>query len=137
MRSIRELGLLSLDPIKVGDNEVVPREVFIAAVEPVLKKPESPDVVALRVEVDGLKNGVATTIVYQLVDRMDEENGVSAMERTTGYSLSITGQMQVDGRIARKGAFTPDQGVPADHYVQELARRGVRIEQRTERRAAK
>lgn len=137
MRTIRELGLLSLDPIKVGETEVVPRQVFIAAVEPVLKKPESPDVVALRVEVDGLKNGAPSTIVYELVDRMDEDNRVSAMERTTGYSLSITGQMQVDGRIARKGAFTPDQGVPADHYVQELARRGVRIEKRTERPAAK
>ncbi len=137
MRSIRELGLLSLDPIKVGDKEVVPRQVFISAVEPVLKKPESPDVVALRVEVDGVKNGAPTSIVYELVDRMDEANRVSAMERTTGYSLSITGQMQVDGRIARKGAFTPDQGVPADHYVQELARRGVRIEKRTERPAAK
>ena len=137
MRTIRDLGLLSLDPIRVGDSEVVPRQVFISAVEPVLKKPESPDVVALRVEVDGLKDGALSTIVYELVDRMDEENRVSAMERTTGYSLSITGQMQVDGRIARKGAFTPDQGVPADHYVQELARRGVRIEKRTERPAAK
>ena len=137
MRSIRELGLLSLDPIMVGDNEVVPRQVFISAVEPILKKPESPDLVALRVEVDGLKDGAPTTVVYELVDRMDRENGVSAMERTTGYSLSITGQMQVDGRITRKGAFTPDQGVPADHYVQELARRGVRIENRTERPTAK
>jgi hypothetical protein len=44
--------------------------------------------------------------------------------------------MQVDGRIARRGAFTPDQGVPADHYVQELAKRGVRIEKRMERKAA-
>ena len=55
------------------------------------------------------------------------------MERTTGYSLSITGQMQVDGRIRKHGAFPPDQGVPADHYMQELGRRGVRIEQRMER----
>ena len=133
MRTIRDLGLLSLDPIDVRGQQVVPRQVFIAATEPVLKKPGSPDLVALRVEVDGLKDGVPTRVRYDLVDYMDEENAVSAMERTTGYSLSITGQMQVDGRIASKGAFTPDLGVPADHYMQELERRGVRIEQRTER----
>ena len=137
MRTIRELGLLGLDPIDVKGQRIVPRDAFIAATEPVLKKPGSPDLVALRVEVDGVKNGEPTRMRYDLVDYMDEENRVSAMERTTGYSLSITGQMQVDGRISRKGAFTPDQGVPADHYVQELAKRGVRIEQKTERIAAK
>lgn len=137
MRTIRELGLLDLDPVRVGKQEVVPRDVFIALVGPKLTKPDSPDVVALRVEIDGSRDGEEVTIVYELVDRMDPETGVSAMERTTGYSLSITGQMQVDGRIGMKGAFTPDQGVPADHYVQELARRGVRIEQRTERIAAR
>ena len=136
MRAIRDLGLLGLDPIEVNGQSVVPRQLFIAATEPVLKKPGSPDLVALRVEVDGVKDGVPTTIRYDLVDFMDETNQVSAMERTTGYSLSITGQMQVDGRITRTGAFTPDEGVPADHYMQELERRGVRIEQRTERRAA-
>lgn len=135
MRLIRELGLLDLDPIRVGDQEIVPRDFFIAAVEPRLRKEGSPDLVALRVEVDGTKGGEATTVTYELVDRMDSQTGVSAMERTTGYSLSITGQMQVDGRIDRKGAFTPDQGVPADHYVQELARRGVRIERRIEKTA--
>ena len=137
MRAIRDLGLLGLDPVDVKGQQVVPRQLFIAATEPVLKRPGSPDLVALRVEVDGEKDGQPTTIRYDLVDYMDQENQVSAMERTTGYSLSITGQMQVDGRISRKGAFTPDEGVPADHYMQELERRGVRIEQRTERRAGK
>ncbi|HUF13281.1 MAG TPA: saccharopine dehydrogenase C-terminal domain-containing protein [Longimicrobiales bacterium] len=136
VRTIRELGLLSLEPLRVGEQDVVPRDVFIAAVEPRLRKPGSPDLVALRVEVEGSTDGADLTVVYELVDRLDPETGVSAMERTTGYSLSITGQMQVDGRIATQGAFTPDRGVPADHYMQELARRGVRIEQRTERKAA-
>jgi lysine 6-dehydrogenase len=53
------------------------------------------------------------------------------MERTTGYSLAITGLMQADGRIDRKGAYAPDQGVPAEEYIQELAARGIRIERTT------
>ena len=49
------------------------------------------------------------------------------MMRTTGYSLAITGLMQVDGRIAVRGVRTPDEAVPFGEYVAELATRGVEI----------
>jgi lysine 6-dehydrogenase len=127
MKPIRELGLLSLDPVDVKGTRVVPRDAFIAAVTPKLKKPGSPDLVALRVEVSGTKGGKAQTHRWQLVDYMDEKKGVSAMMRTTGYSLAITGIMQVDGRIAEKGAHTPDEAVPFGPYIEELKKRGVEI----------
>ena len=41
----------------------------------------------------------------------------------------ITGQMQVDGRVKAKGVFTPDEAIPFDAYVGELARRGIKIEE--------
>ena len=49
------------------------------------------------------------------------------MMRTTGYSLAITGLMQVDGRIAAAGVHTPDEAVPFRAYVDELAKRGIEI----------
>jgi len=49
------------------------------------------------------------------------------MMRTTGYSLSITGMMQVDRRIGTPGVLTPDEAVPFGEYVRELARRGIEI----------
>lgn len=127
MRAIRELGLLDLQPVRVGDKEVAPRDVFIAAVEPRLKKPDSPDLVALRVEVEGKKNGAPARIVYDLIDYYDSENKISAMERTTGFSLSITGQLQVQGKATRTGVSTPDQCIPAAEYIAELAKRGIEI----------
>ena len=131
MKAIRELGLLGLDPVKVGDVEVVPRDLFISVVDPKLRKPESPDLVALRVEVVGELDGRPKRVRYDLLDYYNPKTGVSAMERTTAYSLSITGQMQADGRIGKRGVFTPDRGVPADEYIRELGRRGVQI-QRTD-----
>src|SRR5207247_1738288 len=122
MRPIRELGLLDLTPVKVKGKEVVPRDAFIATVSPKLTKPEGRDLVALRVEVRG-RNGKA--VAWQLLDYSDEAHGISAMMRTTGYSLAITGLMQVDGRIATKGVHTPDEAVPFGDYVAELAKRGV------------
>ena len=51
------------------------------------------------------------------------------MMRTTGYSLSITGQMQVDGRVTAKGVHTPDEAIPFGAYVTELAKRDIKIEE--------
>jgi lysine 6-dehydrogenase len=49
------------------------------------------------------------------------------MERTTGYSLSITGQLQAEGAITSAGVHTPDECVPGDRYIAELAKRGIVI----------
>jgi lysine 6-dehydrogenase len=124
MRAIRELGLLDTRPIHVQGQKVSPRAAFIAAVSPKLTRPEGRDLVALRVVVTGAGGRRAA---WELLDYYDEARGVSAMMRTTGYSLAITGLMQVDGRIAAGGVRTPDVAVPFDAYVRELAARGVMI----------
>ena len=129
MRPIRELGLLGAKPIEVKGKPVVPRDVFIAAVHPKLHKPQGQDLVALRVTVTGEKDGKTAKVTFRLIDRYDAEHGISAMMRTTGYSLSITGQMQADGRITLKGVHTPDEAVPFGPYVEELGKRGVRIQE--------
>ncbi|HET7239619.1 MAG TPA: saccharopine dehydrogenase C-terminal domain-containing protein [Gemmatimonadales bacterium] len=129
MRPIRELGLLGSKPLEVKGQTVVPRDVFIAAVHPKLHKPQGRDLVALQVQVSGQKGGRAHAVRFRLIDYYDAEHGISAMMRTTGYSLSVTGQMQADGRITEKGVRTPDEAVPFRAYVDELGRRGVRIEE--------
>lgn len=132
MRAIRDLGLLSDQPVDVDGASVVPREAFITIVEPKLRKPESRDLVALRVEADGTRGGKPTTIVFDLIDYRDDATGITAMERTTGFSLSITGQMQVRGQVRGPGVTTPDAAVPADIYIEELRARGIDI-RRSER----
>jgi lysine 6-dehydrogenase len=94
---------------------------------PRLTKPESRDLVALRVVVEGTKGGKPIRHSWELVDRFDDAHGISAMERTTGYSLAITGLMQASGTIPPSGAKTPDEAVPGDAYVAELAKRDVII----------
>lgn len=129
VRPIRELGLLANDPIEVKGNRVVPRDVFIAAVSPKLSKPNGRDLVALQVQVSGKKGGTSREITFRLIDYYDTKHGISAMMRTTGYSLSITGQMQVDGRVTVKGVHTPDEAIPFGAYVTELGKRGIKIEE--------
>lgn len=129
MEAIRELGLLELKPVDVKGVKVVPRDLVVAAMGPRLTKPEAYDLVALRVVAEGTKNGKPKKVGWELVDYYDKKNGISAMERSTGYSLSITGQMQVRGEIGKAGVFTPDEAIPAEKYIAELAKRGVMIEE--------
>lgn len=129
MKPIRELGLLATEPVRVNGAEVRPRDAFIAIVSPKLTRPRGRDLIALLVEVKGTKGGKPARTRWQMVDRYDEQNGVTSMMRTTGYSLAITGLMQLDGRIAGAGVRTPDECVPALPYVEELAKRGIVIEE--------
>ena len=127
MEAIRELGLLDLAPVEVKGHRVVPRDVFVSVVGPKLTKPKGRDLVALRVVVEGRKAGKATKVAFELLDYYDEAHGISARMRTTGYSLSITGQLQARGDITPAGVHTPDECMPGALYVRELARRGVEI----------
>ena len=127
MEAIRDLGFLDQQPIEVKGGRVAPRDLAIATMGPRLTKEGGRDLVALRVTVRGKKNGQPKTLGWELVDLYDETHGISAMMRTTGYSLSITGQMQARGEIALKGVHTPDECMPAEKYISELAKRGVII----------
>ena len=128
MEAVRELGLLELEPIDVKGVRVAPRDVAVAAMSPRLTKPKGKDLVAMRVIAKGKKEGKEKTISFELVDRYDEERGISAMMRTTGYSLSITGQMQARHEAGSPGVHTPDEAMPPLKYIEELRKRGVNIE---------
>jgi lysine 6-dehydrogenase len=128
MEAIRDLGVLGLEPVEVKGQQVVPRDVFMAVAGPLLRKDprQSPDLVALRVEVEGERDGQPLRLRWDLLDRYDAATGITAMMRTTGYSLAITGALQAAGDV-EPGVWTPDEGVPAEPYIQALAERGVLI----------
>jgi lysine 6-dehydrogenase len=127
MRNIRELGLLSEEPIEVDGREVAPRDVTIAILKPLLTRRNEPDLVALRVVVRGTKDGRPVTHRWDLLDLEDQDRGITAMERTTGYTLSIVGLMMGRNVIDRPGVMPPDEGIPAEPYLAELAKRGIDV----------
>ena len=128
MRMMRELGLFDLEPVVIKGVSIAPRDAFVAIVGPRLRKDPrtSPDLVAMRVEVSGVSAGKSRTLRWDLLDTFDPATGITAMMRTTGFSLAITGLFQAEGRIP-PGVWTPDEAVPAGAYVDELRERGVAI----------
>jgi lysine 6-dehydrogenase len=126
IRVIRELGLFSTESVDVHGAAVRPRDVFVALVDAKLRRPQARDLVALRVVVSGRCDGQPATVTFSLLDLFDELHGISAMMRTTGYSLSVTGQMQAAGEIPA-GVTTAYEGMPFGRYVTALADRGITI----------
>ena len=127
MKSMRNLGLMDLDPVEIGGASVVPRDLLIKVLDTKLRKPSGKDLVVMRVVVDGAIDGASRTVTYEMVDYYDQDQEITAMMRTTGYSLGVTAYMQAAGLIP-KGVHTPSECVPAEMYIQQLANRGIVIE---------
>ena len=81
---------------------------------------------ALRVVVSGDEGRKAGALSFDLLDCTIARTGISAMMRTTGFSLSLTAQLQATGRTP-KGVLTPDEAMPYREYVEGLAAHGVTI----------
>lgn len=125
MTAIRALGLLEKEPVDVHGQMVIPRDVFVRVAGERLRLGK-PDVVALRVIVSGTNDGHRSTRAWEVVDYFDAVHGISAMMRTTGYTLSITGLLQATGVIA-PGVHTPDECIPPARYFALLAERNVMV----------
>ncbi len=126
LRAFYDLGLWRDDRIKVGDQEIVPREVFHALFEPLVTYPDAKDVVVIRIRATGRKEGQRAEVTLDLMDFYDDETGFTAMERTTGWDGAIVAGMMARGQTPR-GAVPVERAVPAELFVQELAKRGIEV----------
>jgi lysine 6-dehydrogenase len=79
--------------------------------------------------VRGTKGGKPAERRFDLVDRYDEAHGISAMMRTTGYSLSITGTDAGTPRGRTAGRVDSDECMPAEAYIAELRKRGIELKE--------
>ena len=131
LRAFYDLGLWSLEPIHADGIKVVPRDVFHALFEPQVVFPGDKDLVIVRVEARGKKDSRDAKAFVQVIDYYDEKTGFTAMERGTGWSAAIVAEMMAQGRTPR-GAGGVEVMVPARPFVEELRRRGLKVEERVQ-----
>ena len=127
MRAIRDLGLLDDEDVDFRGCSVNPRKFFIDRVAPGLTNPDGNDLVVARVEVSGVKDDVPSRIRFDVLDYYDPDTGLTAMTRTTGFALSVTGLIQARGQALRSGVGTPDEVIPPGLFIEEMGARGIEI----------
>lgn len=129
LKTMNDLGLFDLEEIQVGDVQVAPRAVLAKLFEPKVTFPEDKDVVVIRVKCLGEKNGRPAEAQLDLIDFYDESTGFTAMERTTGWDVSIVAIMMADGR-AKKGAVPLELAISSTEFVKDLQKRGIQLTER-------
>lgn len=129
LKAYYDLGLWDLQPVRVGEYEVVPRDVFHALFEPKVLFPEDKDLVIVRVQAYGMLNGRDAEAFVEVIDYYDEATDFSAMERGTGWSAAIVAEMMASGETLR-GAGGVEKMVPAKPYVEALRKRGINVTER-------
>lgn len=129
LKAYYDLGLWNLQPVQIGECEVVPRDVFHALFEPKVSYPEDKDLVIVRVRAKGILNGREAEAFVEMIDYYDDTIGFSAMERGTGWSAAIVAEMMARGETPR-GAGGVEKMVPARPYVEALRQRGINVTER-------
>lgn len=120
-------GFISPIPIKAGNVEIAP-DAFCAALlggqKQFYYENDERDVALIRSDVRGYKDGKPIRVILQIMDYKDLNSGLTAMQRTVGFPVSIGAQMILNGTIQNKGIVNPIN-VPFEPYMEELAKRGI------------
>lgn len=128
-RTLKELGLLDITPVKVGDVEVAPKAVVDAVLYPHVRMLEDDrDITILRVDLVGRRKERPRRGRIEMVDRFDETTGFTSMARTTAFTGMIIARMVGRGDIKGSGIQTPEKVVVGKRFnrlVKELAANGV------------
>jgi len=125
-KTMIDLGLCSSKEIVADFVKVKPRKVFGELLQQHLPA-DGPDYVLVRVEVKGTKAGETMTVRYDIVDKQDEQTGMSAMMRTTAFPASIIAQMMASGDVIARGATPQEKAIDPEKFVTELSRRNIEI----------
>ncbi len=139
---LKALGLFSSEKLQVDGAQVSPRALMSKVFEGKFAG-KGPDVSIMRIEahesikapgIRGLLGGklkgrVAT---FTMVDHYDPKTDMSSMMRTTAFPASIVLQMMCSGAIEKRGAVLQERDVPAEAFLAEVARRGIKIDYRLE-----
>jgi lysine 6-dehydrogenase len=139
---LNNLGLFSSEKMRVGNVEVAPRALMSKVFEGKFAG-KGPDVCIMRLEahesikapgIRGLLGGKLKGRVasFTMVDHYDPKSDMSAMMRTTAFPASIVLQMMCMGAVSKRGAVLQERDVPAEAFLEEIERRGIKIAYRME-----
>jgi lysine 6-dehydrogenase len=129
--TLKECGLLGIDPVDIEGQRVVPRKVLLGLITPKLRnQPGETDVCVMYCTVTGLKGGKKTRYSYWMWEEADTKAGISGMGRVTGFPAAIGAVMIGKGMIKEKGCVPPEDCIYGDNYtyfINECAKRNIKI----------
>jgi len=129
--TLKECGLLDIEPVLFQNHKVVPRELLLALIRPRLAPQKGDtDVCVMYNTVLGKKNGRPMKVEYFMWDTADPKTGLSSMARVTGFPVALAARYIADGRIKARGIVAPEDAITGplyDTFIADLKARNINI----------
>ncbi len=131
MKVLNDLGFFDTEPVDVYGVEVRPKDVSEKIFQKLwAKKPGVRDLTYLKVVGKGRRNGEFVEKYYELKGYSDEEKGITSMEITTAYPISIAAIILAKDEHEVYGVVDPEIYFIGDRFkemVEQLGRRDLNV----------
>lgn len=124
-KTLLDLGLLGEDPVALGSQAVVPRQLLHLLLEQRLQFPDDEDLVVLTAE--GIAKQGGKRLDVRVLDRHDAETGFTAMERCTSFSAAACAHAIASGAV-QPGPRPLEQAIDPAEFIEALRKRGIEVE---------
>ncbi|MFE2141238.1 saccharopine dehydrogenase family protein [Streptomyces sp. NPDC059456] len=126
---LARLGLLADDPVDVDGSRVIPRRLVERVLSPQVRATaDDRDAVVLDLTAHGELEGRPASLRTTVVDIADEATGLSAMARTTGFTLAAATRLLAERAVTGTGWIKPHLALSqelTERVMQSLTGRGV------------
>ena len=107
--AFRRLGFFSTKRLKANGVDVEPRRLSVELLRLALAAGTPHDVLAMRIEVEGVTKNKRVMVSYTVLDKYDRRRGVTAMARTTAYPCTSAAILLAKGKLDLKGVIPPEK----------------------------
>lgn len=134
MRMLRETGFFDKEPVSLNGVSVRPLDLTSRLLFPMWKLNEGEeDFTAMRIKVEGKKDGKRKRHVLDLLDTYDRKTNTTSMARTTGYTCSTVVRLLRDGKFDGEG-ICPLEFIGQDqecysYIIEGLRKKGINFKE--------
>ncbi len=107
--ALRQLGFFTTKRLKANGVDVEPRRLSVELLRLALAGGTPHDVLAMRIEVEGVSKNKKVKVSYTVLDKYDRRRGVTAMARTTAYPCTSAAILLAKRKLDLKGVIPPEK----------------------------
>ncbi len=132
IQALKKAGFFDTEPMSVNNTTIRPID-FTSniLIRDWQLEPEEREFTVMRICIEGTEEGTQKKIVYELYDEYDEQENISSMARTTGFTATANAELILSGQFSGKGVFPLELiGLDQDCFdfvMQYLEKRNLRF----------
>jgi lysine 6-dehydrogenase len=130
-QAFQQLGLFEQDPVLTKEESFIPREVFHSLLQPKISSDAIRDICVIRVRCEGEIDGKNAVCTLDLCETYDEETGLTAMEKFTGWHASMVAILSAQNKLP-KGTVPIEKALSGPMLIEEVKKRSWAIKNNTE-----